>query len=439
MSQIATLPRVLAVAPRAAEAASSPLAFRALLAFTAVLVLAPQNVFPVLEPLHLAQLTAGVAILAHVVAALAHRRPILLLTRETWVAAALAGWAVLSLPASYWPSGSAAFLLDVFFKSLVVFWLLAANVNTPRRLAQAGWLLCLLGVPIAISGVRHFGAGMFLGGEGAAGVKRILGYDAPLTGNPNDLALMLNLILPIGVALFLAERRRLVRLGLAAVIALQVTGVIVTFSRGGFLTLATIGAIYLGRALRGPARVWATAFVVFLLLASSQILPEGYVGQMSTIVDIGSDPTGSASERLADMLDATSFVVQNPILGVGAGMNVLALNEERGALWRMVHSAYLQYAVELGIPGLLLFVLLLIRCIRSAARSRRQATQDGAPPAVRRLAEGIEISLLAFAIAALFHPIGYHFYFYYFAGLAVALPSVCTAAVPLPRLAGGGR
>jgi hypothetical protein len=40
------------------------------------------------------------------------------------------------------------------------------------------------------------------------------------------------------------------------------------------------------------------------------------------------------------------------------------------------------------------------------------------------LAEGIQLSLLAFAVAAFFHPVGYHVYFYYLAGLAVALKNV---------------
>ena len=36
------------------------------------------------------------------------------------------------------------------------------------------------------------------------------------------------------------------------------------------------------------------------------------------------------------------------------------------------------------------------------------------------LAEGIPVSLIAFAVAAFFHPVAYHHYFYYVAGLALA-------------------
>jgi O-antigen ligase len=86
-----------------------------------------------------------------------------------------------------------------------------------------------------------------------------------------------------------------------------------------------------------------------------------------------------------------------------------------GPTWRAVHNTYLEYGVDLGVPGLLLFLALLWTCWRSARAARGVAEGE-----VSHLAEGIEISLLGFAVAAFFHPSAYHFYFYYIAGLAVA-------------------
>lgn len=105
-------------------------------------------------------------------------------------------------------------------------------------------------------------------------------------------------------------------------------------------------------------------------------------------------------------------------------MDVLAMNEERGVSWREVHNVYLQYAVDLGIPGLILFLLLLVTCIRSAARVQRLSARI---PALRELffvAEGVQISLLVFSVSAMFHPVAYQLYFYYMAGLAVAVRAV---------------
>ena len=69
----------------------------------------------------------------------------------------------------------------------------------------------------------------------------------------------------------------------------------------------------------------------------------------------------------------------------------------------------------LGMGLIILFVLLLRSCWRSVSAARRDAS-----PELAHLAEGIEVSLLAFSVAAFFHPAAYHFYFYFVAGLAVA-------------------
>ena len=65
----------------------------------------------------------------------------------------------------------------------------------------------------ALTAVQHYRAGDFMRG---APSSRIEGYDAPLTQNPNDLALMLNLLLPLAVALLLTRPRGLLRAVLIA-------------------------------------------------------------------------------------------------------------------------------------------------------------------------------------------------------------------------------
>ena len=68
---------------------------------------------------------------------------------------------------------------------------------------------------------------------------------------------------------------------------------------------------------------------------------------------------------------------------------------------------------------------LLIRDLITAFRrsSRNPALQE-----VSHLAAGIQTSLVAFFMAALFHPIAYQFYFFTIAGMAVALKNTVRAA-----------
>ena len=89
---------------------------------------------------------------------------------------------------------------------------------------------------------------------------------------------------------------------------------------------------------------------------------------------------------------------------------------------------YLQYAVDLGTPGLILFLALVTSCIRSAREAERRCEAVPESAELLHLAAGIRISLTGFVVAALFHPAGYQFYFYYIAGLAIAIRAIARDA-----------
>jgi putative inorganic carbon (HCO3(-)) transporter len=404
------------------EIAGSPITFWALMAFTFVLMLAPQALIPALAPLHLGLLTAGVAITTYLLDRFIYHRPIMNLTPEIIATICLVAWALVTVPWSYWPGGSLGFLLNEYFKTLAIFWLLGNVLNTRERLLVAARGLALMAAPLAAYGVHEYLAGNFMGGE----VKRIVSYEAPLTSNPNDLALILNLILPLTLGLAMAQERTLSRLLLLGFAGLDALAIILTFSRAGFICLAVTSAIYFTKLMRRPERGWAIA-AFCLALAALPFLPAGYVERLSTITNIEADPTGSAQERRDDTLAALQFISQSPIIGAGVGMNMLALNEIRGASWKNVHNVYLELATDLGIPGLILFLTVLVGCVRSVRFVMRQTAASPRMRDLFLLAEGLQVSLVVFAIAAVFHPVAYQFYFYYMAGLALAARAACGA------------
>ena len=114
------------------------------------------------------------------------------------------------------------------------------------------------------------------------------------------------------------------------------------------------------------------------------------------------------------------YVLGHPILGAGLDTGLLAMNQVRGNLWAQVHNTYLNYALDLGLPGLALFVALQATSFRSARRVECMAT-EAAGAELKAFAAGVRVSLGGFALAAFFHPVPYHFYFYYIAGLSVAV------------------
>jgi probable O-glycosylation ligase (exosortase A-associated) len=392
-------------------------------AFTGILLLTPQTMLPVLKTLRIALVAGGLAIAGHVFDATLRRRPVLPDAPEVVTALTLLIWAVVTIPFSYWPGGSVALLGDQYLKAVVFFWLIAAIITTRERLRVFGWALVLCSIPLALTALAHFGSGVYVTSSRAP-IQRIGGI-AGLTGNPNDLALTLNLLIPIAGALFFTSRGVLARAVAAGALLLSIPAVIVTFSRAGFLTLCAIGIASLFCFVRRRAPGPAVAVIV-VTCSVMPFLPAGYLDRLNTITDIEADRTGSAVGRWSDYQLAIQLVARNPVLGVGMGQDILALDEIRSRpTWRSVHNAYLEYAVDLGVPGLLLFLALLVSSVRSARRVEMRTAREPALRDLSMLASGVRIALLAFVVGAFFHPIAYQFYFFCVAGLAVALKRVC--------------
>jgi probable O-glycosylation ligase (exosortase A-associated) len=400
------------------------IAFGALVAFTVILLVSPQAWFPAIKSLRIALVAATVAILAHLTSRAFGRTAPLPLRREMAIALAIVLWAALTIPMSIWPGGSLSQLTDHLIKAVLFFWLIGTLVTSEKRFKLFAWMLSLCSIPLAVTAINNYRSGVFVTSATSA-VQRIAGYvgGSGLAGNPNDLALMLNLLMPITGALFIISRSSFVRICMALGLLLSVAAVIATFSRAGFITLAAIGVLTILAMVRRGALVTAIG-IVFLAVVTFAIVPQQYFSRLSTIANIEADPTGSAQGRWEDWVLSVDYIKGHPLTGAGLGQDLLALNAARGhETWRSVHNAYLQAAVDLGLPGAALLIALLLASFQNARSVRRFATRHDLDD-LAVLAQAVSISLAAYTVAAFFHPIAYQFYFFCLAGLAVALVNV---------------
>jgi putative inorganic carbon (HCO3(-)) transporter len=422
-----------AASPVSGIVPDTDLAFKALVTFTAILLLAPQEWFPVLKSLRIALLAATVSFVAYMFDSAVQRRPVSTFSSEMGICLALVTWSILTIPLSYWPGGSVTELTEHFLKAVAFFWLIGTLVITKKRLMIFTWTLVLCSIPLAATGVGNFLSGEFVTSRRAE-VQRIAGYaGSGIASNPNDLALMLNLLIPITGALLIMTKQVALKAAAAFTLLLAVTTVVITFSRAGFIALIVIVLLSLVALVR--RRLPGAAVAIFMLaLVVPPMLPPGYLDRLNTITDIEKDSTGSAQGRWEDFGAAVDVVIQNPVTGVGLGQDILALNAERGPTWRSVHNVYLQYAVDLGLPGALLFIWLLVACFRGAKRVRVRAAMEPKLRDLSVLAGGVQIALVAFAVESFFHPVAYQFYFYCIGGLAVALQNTCRTELAMDRL-----
>ena len=403
-----------------------------LLAFTAVLLLRPQDQIPGLSALHLAELSAIVGIAPMLLHRFARQLPTFRVTPETSGLLLLGGAMLATVPFSVWPGGALQVFLDHYLKILVVFVLMMNTLTTPKRLDQITWVIVLCCGYVAALAILNYARGVNLVENG-----RLAGPVSGIFGNPNDLALNMVTFLPAAVVVTLTRRysptRRLAAAGIAV---LMLATVVLTQSRSGAVGLAAALAvlILLGRNVR-PG--FAAMALVTLLLAVP-FAPAAFWDRMSTITDSKQDArryTGSREARAILLQEGLDAFVARPLTGVGAGQFKNYNPPGRRERARETHNALLQVAAETGIVGLLAFAFLIFRAglatvttRRLLARPRRRSAADPLGRVMtdndRQIVRSHTVAMAAgFAgwfVCALFASVAYNWTFYYLLALIVS-------------------
>src|SRR5438046_1544414 len=132
-----------------------------LLAFTAVLLLRPQDTIKSLEPLHLAEVFAFVGIGPMLIHRFTHRLPMFRVTPETLGVIAFALVILATAPFSIWPGGAFETFLE-FIKIGVVFVLMLNTLTTTKRLERITWLIVVCCGYVAARAVFDYARGINL-------------------------------------------------------------------------------------------------------------------------------------------------------------------------------------------------------------------------------------------------------------------------------------
>jgi O-antigen ligase len=143
---------------------------------------------------------------------------------------------------------------------------------------------------------------------------------------------------------------------------------------------------------------------------------------MLSIVHSDMDETGSRDARIKLMETAVASMIEHP-LGIGVGMNILS-SVDAGTGWHVIHNAYLQVGVELGVLGFILYLLLIWKTYRGLTAIEQSAVRSEAD-----LAFAIRVSLIAFAVGAFFGPVAFNFFFFYPGGMAVGLKTFASTPI----------
>ncbi len=406
-------------------------AYRALLAFTLVLFVRPQDTIRVLEPLHLAEVFGTFGILALVIGRLNRGASVTKMSLELLSVLAFGAIMLATAPFSIWPGGAVGVVTDLFSKVIVVFVLMLNTLTTRARFERFVEVVVLSCCYVGVRAVLDYAMGLNLVEDG-----RVEGAGG-LFGNPNDMALNLVAFLPLAVILMLGRERPPVRAMLAIGVPAIVAAIIFSRSRGGTLGLVAMLVVLLFQVRRVKPRV--AVAVVAVTLFTIPLLPDSFTQRMSSIIHPEEDLTGSREARKQLLREAYQAYLDHPVFGLGAGQFLNYNPKDREQIWHQAHNAWLQVASELGTPGLLVFAVIVgsgfiaglqaVRVLRRTRGRHRLKSREPAEVLARRerlqlYASAVLASLTGWVVAAMFASVAYYWTLYLVLGLAITLRDI---------------
>jgi putative inorganic carbon (HCO3(-)) transporter len=406
--------------------------YAGLLAFTAVLLLRPQDTLPALRSLHIAEICALIGIAPMLLHRMASRLPVFRVTPETIGLVSFGVVMLITTPFSIWPGGALSEFTESYLKILIVFVLMMNTLTTPQRLERITWLIILSVGYVAARGVFDYARGVNIVEGG-----RLAGAVSGIFGNPNDLATNMVTFMPAAAIVAMSREQSAMRRIIAVVIVgLMLATIVFTKSRGGVLGLVMmLGALAL---LGGKVRRGFGVVAVACVVAATPFMPGAFWARMQSMFDERQDKvqfSGSSESRRMLLEEGIATFLERPFTGVGAGQFKNYNPPGRVQQWRETHNALIQVAADMGVLGLLAFSFLILRAALAAAATRRMLSgprKRGDPDllasvltprdraALYNHTVAMTAGLIGWFVCSLFSSVAYNWTFYYVLALIVA-------------------
>lgn len=288
-------------------------------------------------------------------------------------------WTVFAL----WATASSAWAINpelVFRRlptifSLLVLYLICASTRFEERELKVVALLSIAGgcaAALYTTLLLHAGATI---GNAISRNSMVWGDRA---ADPNDLALSLLLPLALSLGGFLFMRKGYARTMMLMAFALISYAVLLTLSRGALVSLLVMMIVfvrYMPRSLRRRLLIPLSMFGAAVLAMSAIIL---------TRLALGIN-TGGAG-RLDIWTAGLQAIKEHGLFGAGLDNFPLAYNQVAGfasqyrGMARAAHNIFLNVWVELGLPGLLLFIGAMRSHLKQASRALRERRDQFSAP-----------------------------------------------------------
>lgn len=251
-------------------------------------------------------------------------------------------------------------------------------------------------------GFYGFKGGIFTVASG--GASTVWGPPGGFIEGNNEIALALVVIIPLMNYLRIVATRRLIRLGLLALMVFSAVAAIGTQSRGAFLAMLAMGFVLWVRSNRKLATGITLAIVMVTIIA---FMPSSWEQRMSSIQTYEQDSSamgrinawGMAFNLANSRFSGGGFESYTPEIFARYAPNPIDLH--------VAHSIYFSVLGEHGYVGLVLFLLVWWFAFRTAGRIRKEARVREETKWTYHLAGMCQVSLVGYAVGGAFLSLAY--------------------------------
>lgn len=387
----------------------------------------PQTIYPALDIIPWAQL----ALVACVVMAFLEDK----IRLSVPMAGLLGAYALVVALSVVFAYDQSAFFArpELFANWLLVFFLVVSIVDSEERFFVFMLLFLLWNFKMSQHGARSWALAGF--GFRDWGVTGAPGWFQ----NSGEFGIQMTMFFPLSVyfAWHCWEKcGKLKRLFLLAMPVTAVMAIVASSSRGAYLGLAA-GVVVL---VLQSKRMKTAALVGVLCAAAALAVPSE---QWDRFEQAGDDTTSQA--RLTYWEHGIEIMNNHPVLGVGYEN---WLSYYRDHYWNRTgyggvqepHNPFIEAGAELGYPGLVMFLLLILGTFAVNRRTRRICGRLG-PDGVflERMAYGLDAALVGFLVSGFFVTVLYYPFFWVNLSMTVAVFLAARKRLRSPARVAGSR
>ncbi|HEY7652058.1 MAG TPA: putative O-glycosylation ligase, exosortase A system-associated, partial [Methylomirabilota bacterium] len=317
----------------------------------------------------------------------------LLLMGVLWI------WFALSTAGAMYPEDAWEKFAEVS-KILLMAFLVVPLFQDRRRLRI---LLFVIAASLGFYGIK---GGLFVLGTG--GQYMVLGPPTSFFSANTELALVLNMAVPLLLYLAREEPRKWLRRALWAGCGLTMLAVPFTYSRGGVIGLVVVLLVLFVKARR---RILVVAVAAVALAAFALFAPEEWVSRMQTLENYEHD--ASANLRRMSWGMAVDIARDRPVFGGGFSVFVhratydLYLPSYPRAFGHDAHSIYFNLLGEHGWIGLGLYLTIIALALLRLNHLRRLARANPEIAWAAGYAHMIQASLATYLTTGAFLSVAY--------------------------------